>query len=307
MTAYSDLCVIVPAYNEEAAICHVIEDLHTNLPGCNIIVVDDCSSDRTAELASHSSVRVLSLSFNQGYGAALRNGLEVSSGKWVAWFDSDGEHRAVDLKAMVDLLIAKKQAAILGERSGSVSGTRSFGKFLIRIFAVLLGLGYVADFNCGLRVFQRDVIFRFLVLLPTGYSASTTSTFLVIRSHLPFEFYKINLRKRVGQSKVRLQDGLRTFITVLRIASLMHPLRLFGSLALIFAVVGTVYSGITMLANEQGVPVLGAFLMISAVLLFGIAIIADQLSLFRIQHSMVTGQSKLNAYKNDDGTRNDTE
>ncbi len=72
---------------------------------------------------------------------------------------------------------------------------------LIRLFALVLGLGYVKDFNCGLRVFRRDAFLRFFLLLPTGYSASTTSTFLVIKSRLPFAFEQIELRSAWGTAR----------------------------------------------------------------------------------------------------------
>lgn len=293
-TARPSITVIVPAHNEEEGITGVIEDLQSHLPGCEVIVVDDCSTDRTGDRASaFAAVRVLRLPYNHGYGAALRAGIEQAKGDVIAWFDADGEHRAEDLAVMVQRMRDERLGVVLGVRHASVSGSRFLGKLLIRMFAVLLGLGYVRDFNCGLRVFQRDVMHRFVLLLPTGYSASTTSTFLTVRLNIPFAFQQIALRPRVGVSKVRMVDGFRTFVTVLRIASLLHPFRLFGSLAALLGAVGAIYSLIVVLVNGQGLPTLGALMLIGALLIGAIAILADQLSMFRLQHSYAFGHSQL--------------
>lgn len=291
---YSSLSVLIPAHNEQNAIASVIQDLHEHLPGCEILVIDDCSTDKTGEVAAgFPNVRVVSLPYNHGYGGALRQGTLAASRDLIAWFDGDNEHRAVDLARMVDRLTFEKLAAVLGQRGGSVSRTRGAGKMLIRLFAVSLGLGYVKDFNCGLRVFRKDAFLRFFLLLPTGYSASTTSTFLVIKSKVPFAFEQIELRSRVGQSKVKMFDGFRTLVTVLRIASLLQPLRIFGSLAAILAVSGFCYSALIMLYNGQGLPVLGALLLIASLLVITVAIIADQIGMLRLQHCAAFGLDLL--------------
>lgn len=287
---YSHLSVLIPAHNEQNGIANVIQDLQEHLPGCEILVIDDCSTDKTAEVARRfENVEVLLLPYNHGYGGALRQGTLAAGRELIAWFDGDNEHRAVDLGKMVDRLETEKLAAVLGQRDVSVSRTRGVGKMLIRLFALVLGLGYVKDFNCGLRVFRREAFLRFFLLLPTGYSASTTSTFLVIKSRLPFAFEQIELRSRVGHSKVKLFDGFRTLVTVLRIASLLQPLRIFGSLAALLAMAGSAYSALIMLYNGQGLPVLGALLLITSLLVITVAVIADQIGMLRLQHCAAFG------------------
>ncbi|UPA25215.1 glycosyltransferase family 2 protein [Shinella oryzae] len=295
---YANLSVLIPAHNEQDAIASVIEDLHQHVPGCQILVVDDCSKDSTPEVAmAYPDTELLQLSYNQGYGGALRQGTLAATRELIAWFDGDNEHRAEDLARMVDRLEDERLGAVLGQRGGSVSSTRGIGKMLIRLFALLLGLGYVKDFNCGLRVFRREAYFRFFLLLPTGYSASTTSTFLLIKSRIPFAFEQIELRTRVGQSKVKLFDGFRTLVTVLRIASLLQPLRLFGSLAGALFAAGLAYSALVILYNGQGLPVLGALLLISSLLVMTVAIIADQIGLLRLQHCAAFGLNYLANWK----------
>ena len=283
---FSNLTVVIPAYNEEKAIGNVIDDLRSNLPGIDILVVNDASSDRTGEIAGEQGVSVIQLPYNHGYGGALRLGMLAATGEEIAWFDSDSEHRAEDLLRMVRRLRNEKLAAVFGERSGSASRLRGIGKLAIRFAAMVLGLGYVRDFNCGLRVFKSDAILDFMLLLPRGFSASATSTFLTLRGHLPFAFERITVRERTGSSTVRWKDGPRTILSVLRIASILKPLRLFAVPGMVFLASGAVYGFAIAIILGRGIPVLSVLVAVTGILLMATGILADQISQLRIQHSL---------------------
>ena len=282
---FGDLSVVIPAFGEAASIGLVIDDLREHCPGCEIIVVDDCSPDDTAAIAGGKAVRVLSLPFNHGYGGALRMGMLEARRSLVAWFDADHEHRAEDLARLVAILRQRKLAAVLGTRETSVNRVRSSGKQVIRLIAWALGLGYVKDFNCGLRVFSAEAVRRFVLLLPTGYSASATSTFFTLRTNLPFTFEPITLRRRIGTSSVRLRDGPRTILSILRVASILKPLRLFSVPGLAIVGAGAAYSVGVALLQGLGLPTLGVAAVLVGTLLIGIGVVADQISQLRIQHN----------------------
>lgn len=279
-----ELTVVVPAYNEEDAIEGTLRALRERLPEAEIVAVDDASTDRTLERAlGVPGVRVVSHAYNCGYGGALKTGMTLSRRTWVAWFDADGEHRIEDLVAMVARIDDGRLSAVIGQRGNAPSvSVRSVGKRLIRMVARSLDLRAGEDLNCGLRVFRRDVICRYLYLLPEGYSASTTSLMIMLERRYPVAFHAVTMAPRIGTSKVRLRDGFATIALVLRLAMLFTPLRVFARGGLLLVVLGLAYSVAVALRQGSGIPVAGAFAMLTGVLLAAVGLIADQISQLRL-------------------------
>ncbi|MGI8491266.1 MAG: glycosyltransferase family 2 protein, partial [Acidimicrobiales bacterium] len=101
--------VIVPAYNEEAVIGATLAGLREELPGADVLVVDDGSVDATADVARAAGFPVARLACNLGVGAALRTGFVYASrngyGRAVQ-FDADGQHNAAEVKVLLEALDA---------------------------------------------------------------------------------------------------------------------------------------------------------------------------------------------------------
>ncbi|GFP37986.1 dolichol-phosphate mannosyltransferase, partial [Candidatus Hakubella thermalkaliphila] len=86
---------IIPAYNEEKNISRVIQGIRRFSPSLDILVVDDCSADRTAAVAMEEGAEVISLPFNLGYGVACQTGFKYAVGKkydLAVQIDGDGQH-----------------------------------------------------------------------------------------------------------------------------------------------------------------------------------------------------------------------
>lgn len=280
---YRNLSIIIPAYNEEDGILATLETLRDFFPAAEIIVVDDGSRDKTAErVRGFADIKLLVHRFNRGYGGALKTGMLQASRELIAWFDADNEHRPDFLKAMVDRIEAEKLAAVLGQRPRSVSVVRGVGKYFIRLLARLLKVKSGSDLNCGLRVFRREVILPFVPILPDSYSASMTSTIILIEQRYPFAFHPIETNQRIGQSKVALADGFNTMLLVLRVITLFAPMRIFLRLSINVFLLGAFYSLVVALTKGQGIPVLGAFVMLVGLLIGVLGLIADQVSQLRM-------------------------
>jgi glycosyltransferase involved in cell wall biosynthesis len=286
------LSVVIPAYNEEGGIGRTLEGLREALPTCEVIVVDDGSTDGTVEQAQTvAGVRLFKHRINRGYGGALKTGMKAATRPYVAWFDADNEHRVDDLERMVSRIDSEGLVAVIGRRAKpGPSVVRNYGKFAIRMLARTLGVDIGKDLNCGLRVFQRSVILRYLALLPDSFSASMTSTMILIEEGYPFDFEDIQLSERIGTSKVQLEDGFFTLALVLRMVMLFAPLRIFLSFGAFFLLSGTAYGLWRAVLTGRGLPVAGLLLMVTGVLLLMFGLVADQISLLRL--SQVSGPSE---------------
>lgn len=278
------LTIVIPAYNEVDGIEDTLNTLKARLPEAAIIVVDDASSDGTAECAKQvHGVRVVSHGYNCGYGGALKTGMVLAETEYVAWFDADGEHRIENLIAMVDTLHKEKLIAVIGQRTtGSSTRLRAVGKWLIRMLAQSLDLRAGADLNCGLRVYRRDVICRYLYVLPDGYSASLTSLMVMLERRYPIAFYPVQTKPRIGISKVRLRDGVSTLSLVIRIVMLFAPLRIFLKAGFLLMLGSLIYGSLVAYFHHAGFPVAGALGVLAGLLVVAVGLIADQISQLRL-------------------------
>lgn len=288
MITYNDLTIVIPAYNEEDGVKLVIKNLAEKLPGSEIIIINDGSTDKTEvnaiEVASkYDNVNVYSHVFNRGYGASLKSGMKKATRKFVAWFDSDNEHKVEDLIGMYSHIIEKNSACVIAQRiNKSATITRGVGKWLIRMLARALHFNAGNDLNCGLRLFRKDIILNYLDLLPERYSASLTTTFLMVERGYPVEFYPITLSERIGTSKVKLKDGFFALKKVLYLIMLLAPMRIFFQAGSIILSMGLVYSFYRAFSEGIGFPVAGTILISSGFLLCILGLIAEQISSIRL-------------------------
>ncbi len=281
---YSDVSIVIPAFNEEHGLPRTLEGLVADLPGAEIIVVDDGSTDATAESATgFPAVTCVSHTFNRGYGGALKTGIRLASRELVAWFDADNEHRTEDLKAMIETMRVARVVAVIAQRSRSgPSPLRNWGKFIIRMLARSFNVNAGKDINCGLRVFRRDIIERYLTILPDGYSASITSTMIMVERGYPVNFHQVHLNPRIGRSKVRIGDGFMALMLVLRMIMLFAPLRIFLRFGLLLLAGGFCYGLALALTFGAGWPAASVLVMLSGLMMSLFGLIADQISQMRL-------------------------
>ena len=167
------LYVVMPASNEGERIGDVLAALPTAIRSSNraypvrVVVVDDCSSDATGEIARCSGAMVLRHEHNRGAGAATRTGLLYALRQrdcaFVATIDADGQHAVDDLTRMIAFAEERGSAVVVGNRlhGGNLTTMpwhRVFGNRVLDVVgSVLFGLKHV-DTQCGLRVFSAEAL-----------------------------------------------------------------------------------------------------------------------------------------------------
>jgi glycosyltransferase involved in cell wall biosynthesis len=278
------ISIIVPAFNEEEAIDDVLSDLVQEFPRprYQIIVVDDGSSDRTAEIAQRHPVQLIRHRRNRGYGAALKTGIRSAQCDIVAFIDADCQHRALFMHRILDELTDKDQHMAVGVRSGMVKGTlwRSPGKFLIRKLAEWLTREPVPDINSGMRALKREQALRFLPLCPDGFSITTTLTLCLMCEKLQIGYVPIEVDARKGRSTVRLRDGFRTLFNVAALVVLFYPIRVFFPLSAMTLLAGLLFGCFGIITYGR-LPNSSAVTIVGSLLIFCFAFIAEQISLLR--------------------------
>ncbi len=159
------LSVVLPCYNEEANVRATLEEVLAWAAGvhggCEIVAVDDGSSDSTPVIlgemaAKHPSIRVVRHAENGGYGRAVRSGCDAATGEWIAFMDSDGQFRIEDLGMLLPYL--RDFAFVTGRRRRRADPLPRvvYGKVLAFFNLFVFGM-WIRDVNCGLKVFRREI------------------------------------------------------------------------------------------------------------------------------------------------------
>jgi polyisoprenyl-phosphate glycosyltransferase len=260
----SGVSVILPAYNEGAAINATVASLIQTLSQVNrpteIIVVDDGSTDNTAEQARSAGARVIQHPANSGYGRSLLTGIASSKYDAVAIVDADGTYpidRLPDLLALLD----KGFDMVVGARQGEHYYS-SFGKRVLRLIFRLLAEytcgRSIPDINSGFRVFDKRPVLAWKASVSTGFSFTTTITLLFMLNNLLVAYTPVTYNKRIGKSKVRLvSDGLRSLQIIFTSIAQFNPLKLY-LLVMIANVIGNLVV-IGLLLNSLGPWLLVSF------------------------------------------------
>lgn len=276
--------IIIPAYNEAQSIALVLQDIRTVFTDApyQVIVIDDGSEDGTGSVAAECGAVVIRHSVNKGYGASLKTGIRNATTELVIIMDADGQHRAEDAKRLLEKSSGRDM--IVGQRTGLVHSPlwRMPGKWALGWLANYLSRRHIPDLNSGLRIFRRDVVLKYLHLCPSGFSLSTTITMILFSRGYNIAYEPIEVKKRTGKSTVSISTGLDTLILMLRIASLIDPLRVFLPASFAIGLIGVGWS-IRYALTGNGVSSGSLLAIVTALLLFAIGLLCDQISQLRLE------------------------
>jgi len=246
-----EVSIIIPAFNESSGIGYTLEQIKNIARelNCEIIVVDDGSTDNTCSIAESYGIRVIKHSHNKGYGAALKTGIRNSLYEIICITDADGTYPNDSIPLLIQEIIKGRNDMVVGVRTGeqvTMPKARRLVKWILRKLANFVSGERIPDLNSGLRAFKKEAVLNFIKILPDGFSFTTTITLGMLVNGYSVKYIPINYNLRKGRSKIKpIRDTLNFIQLILRIGLYFAPLKIFlplSGLLFILAIIWGMFS-----------------------------------------------------------------
>ena len=286
------LSVIIPAYNEEDGIQDIMARVlavrdalaKAGIDKLELLVVDDGSADRTAELVrAQVGVRLIQHRSNGGYGAALKTGFAAAHGDLIGFLDADGTYPPEYFPQLCEWACQDSVDLVIGSRmagaDSQMPAVRRLGNIIFAKLVSLISASTVTDAASGMRVFKRGILDR-LYPLPDGLNLTPVMSTRALHERLGIVEIPIPYSERVGRSKLSVvHDGVRFAQSILWTALYYNPVRPIGLVSVAALVLASAIGlglVVTRLSGVTTIGPMGAFGLFSALILAvgGISLLA---------------------------------
>jgi glycosyltransferase involved in cell wall biosynthesis len=281
------VAVLIPCFNEAAAIARVIAEFRTALPDAAIYVYDNNSSDGTIAVARTAGAQVRS-ERHQGKGHVVRRMFADVDADIYLLVDGDATYDAASAPRMIEALLSDHLDMVVGRRVDQVqaayrAGHRTGNRMLTGFLTTVFGRGF-DDILSGYRVFSRRFV-KSLPVLSDGFEIETELSVHALELAMPVAEVDTPYYARPEGSFSKLntwRDGFRILGTILKLYRSEKPMRFFGSLAVTLAAMSVILSiPIIFTYAEEGIvprlptAVLSVGIMLVAVIAMFAGLILD--------------------------------
>jgi len=215
MKAQKKITAIIPAYNEEARIGETIVSMRKYWPD-EVIVVNDGSTDNTAEVVAKYPVTLLNLTKNCGKGKAVKEGFKISTGDIILLLDADLGRTASKLQKLIDPVLndeVEVAIAVLPIKGGGLGFVRKLAEYVLRYFT---GKKMLAPLS-GQRVLTRKV-FDDITLLPDDFGLELAMDIALLKANINFLEIKLDLDHHItGHSIKGYLHRSKQFLSILNL------------------------------------------------------------------------------------------
>lgn len=284
------IAVLVPCYNEEAAVGHVVEAFQRELPEGAVFVYDNNSSDRTVEVARAAGAVVRGERL-QGKGNVIRRMFSDVEADVYVLVDGDNTYDAASARPMIEMLLHDGLDMVTGTRVTNIRaayrpGHRFGNEVLTRMVAGVFG-NRISDMLSGYRVFSRRFVKSFPAL-SSGFETETEFTIHALELDMPLGELQTLYRDRGAGSTSKLntyRDGVRILLTIVNLIKDQRPLQFFSALAVALGATGVGLSvpifiefHRTHLVPRFPTAILSTGLVLLAFILFGCGLVLDSVT-----------------------------
>ena len=264
------LSIVIPAYNEEDGIATIANRVLAVKPDLakvgvddlELLVVDDGSSDKTAEIArSIDGVTLIKHKINKGYGAALKTGFGSAKGELVGFLDADGTYPPEYFPTLCTAALNGSDLVIGSRMAGADSQmptTRRIGNIFFAGLLSLISRSKVTDSASGMRVFKKKILEQ-IYPLPDGLNLTPVMSTRAIHEGIRMKELPIPYSERLGRSKLSVVHDGRLFLeSMIWTALTYNPVRILGMIGMFLSLISiAIFAGIA-IARFNGVTSLGS-------------------------------------------------
>jgi len=274
-----NISIVLPAKNESGAIGQTIVQIKQLQLVNEIIVINDGSTDSTAQIAEQSGAKVVTHPYSKGNGAAIKTGARTATGDIIVFMDADGQHDPSDIPKLLEKINQGYDLVVGARQKGSqASMGRGVANALYNNLATYMTEQKVEDLTSGFRAVRADKFREFIYLLPNGFSYPTTSTMAFFRAGYSVTYVPIHAAKRIGKSHIQpLKDGVRFFLIIFKIATLFSPLKMFLPIAIVLFLMATGWYGYTLFELHRFTN-MSALLYTGSIMIFLMGLISEQIT-----------------------------
>ena len=267
-TVNSKISLVIPVFNESTE----IDNFFSDLKNCNfnlineIILIDDYSTDSSYELLKKAinefNVESFKVNFiliknskNRGYGLSIKRGVNKSNNDSIAIIDLDRTYKIEDLNYIANQFINDykfEYDLISGERKIDATNTsrlKIIGKTIINSITNFCFDEKIADYNAGLRVFNKNKFIKHSHMMSDRFSLTTSMTITFLNENYEIKFHKIKYDERTGQSKLKSKDFFKFLYTIFSLLFYYKPFKVLTPIVLpiflsfIIFLIRDIYSG----------------------------------------------------------------
>lgn len=240
----ASIAVLIPCHNEEMTIAKVISDFRAELPNADIVVFDNCSTDRTSAIARAHGARVIREP-RKGKGFAVERMLCEITAPWMIMVDGDDTYPAREVEKLLTPLLAGDADMVVGARlrlrdDGAFRPLHVFGNKVVRNLVNWLGSADLTDIMSGYRAMNRRVAER-LPVTSHGFEVETDLTVQALYYGLKIIEVPVQYGVRPPGSVSKLRtfgDGSRVLWRIFNLFRSFRPLAFFSGIAALLFVGG---------------------------------------------------------------------